>query len=146
MNKAWGSTFEKNKYQHHFYRIWLEATDEQSIIHAFNHLQTNKNFQTLDTKAITRAVLDYNVGMVASVYATKKNKILSSLGRVQTPTLSIIVNRHFDVLNQAEKQPSHIPFLMLQVDEQICLKAQLINQKYPSEYPAKIEANKKWLS
>ncbi len=142
MNRAWGSTFEKNKYQHHCYRIWLEATDEQSIIHAFNHLQANKTFQSLDTEAITRQILDYNVGMVASVYATKKHNLLSSLGRVQTPTLSIIVNRHFDVLNQAEKQPSHIPFLMLQIDEKICLKAQLIKQKYPTGYPPKIEPNK----
>jgi len=79
-------------------RIWLAATDEKSVRKALSVLKDNADYQNLKDSAQARSWGDWLVGM----NATRKMTLLGrdagmdgvlSVGRVQTPTLSLIVLR-----------------------------------------------------
>lgn len=79
-------------------RIWLSATDEKSVRKALSELKDNADYQNLKDSAQARSWGDWLVGM----NATRKMTLLGraagmdgvlSVGRVQTPTLSLVVLR-----------------------------------------------------
>jgi len=79
-------------------RIWLSAIDEKSVRKALADLKDNRDFQNLKDSAQARSYGDWVVGM----NATRKMTILGrdagvegplSVGRVQTPTLALVVKR-----------------------------------------------------
>ncbi|RZA16284.1 MAG: hypothetical protein EOP10_24825 [Proteobacteria bacterium] len=79
-------------------RIWLSATDEKSVRKALTELKDNSDYQNLKDSAQARSWGDWLVGM----NATRKMTLLGrasgmegvlSVGRVQTPTLSLVVLR-----------------------------------------------------
>lgn len=90
-------------------RIMLNAMDPVSIKRAINNLQDNKNFYNLYQAALGRSRADWIYGMnftrAYSVLAQKQNyKKVISIGRVQTPTLGIVVKRDLEIDNFIPKE------------------------------------------
>lgn len=85
-------------------RIWLAALDETSVKRALASLKDNKGYNNLKKAAESRQKADWLVGMnltVAYSVAGGKNgyRGVLSVGRVQTPTLALIVKRDLEIEN-----------------------------------------------
>lgn len=76
-------------------RIWLAALDEQSVKKALNNLKDNAEYQPLRNSAEARGRADWLTGMNLTRAFTLRNtgSGVLSVGRVQTPTLALIVAR-----------------------------------------------------
>ena len=79
-------------------RIWLASLDEKSVATALNSLKDNSDYATLSKAALARSRADWLTGINATRAMTLlgRNKGMQgvlSLGRVQTPTLNLIVTR-----------------------------------------------------
>ncbi len=75
-------------------RIWLAALDDQSVDKALATLKDNREYQDLKNAALARSRADWLVGMnLTRSYSLKNQAGVLSVGRVQTPTLALIVNR-----------------------------------------------------
>ena len=89
-----------------FKRLWVSSYTEEGIINGFKQLKSAGEMQPLIAAARCRAIADWLVGSNLTVLATLKFggfKNLISVGRVQTPTLAILVNRELEIRNfQAE--------------------------------------------
>lgn len=90
-------------------RIMLNAMDPVSIKRAINNLQDNKNFYNLYQAALGRSRADWIYGMnftrAYSVLAQQQNyRKVISVGRVQTPTLAIVVKRDLEIDNFIPKE------------------------------------------
>lgn len=77
-------------------RLWISSLTEEAIREGFNKLMDSKDFDTLYAAGSARAIGDWLLGMNATraytlKYGTGKN--ILSIGRVQTPTLALIVER-----------------------------------------------------
>lgn len=87
-------------------RLWISSLTEEAIKEGFNHLEDSSKFQRLYEAGLCRAIGDWLLGMNATrLYSlkygggyTKDRKVLS-IGRVQTPTLALIVNRQNEIDN-----------------------------------------------
>ncbi|MGX8238785.1 DNA topoisomerase III [Exiguobacterium sp. RIT452] len=85
-------------------RLWISSLTPQAVDHGFANLLDGKETENLFHEAMSRACADWLIGMNASrAYTTllKKKGIADvfSLGRVQTPTLSLIVEREKQIEN-----------------------------------------------
>ena len=84
-------------------RIWLSALDEKSVRQALSTLKSNTVFDSMKNAAQARAQADWLVGMNLSrayTISARKNGnpvAVLSIGRVQTPTLSLIVSRDLEI-------------------------------------------------
>ena len=78
-------------------RFWTSSLTEDAISLAFQHLRPASNFDDLGSAALARAQLDWLIGMNHSRASTLHNSITCSVGRVQTPTLAMIVRRHHEI-------------------------------------------------
>jgi DNA topoisomerase III len=81
-------------------RLWISSLTEEAIREGFSHLQPGKKFDNLYAAGSARAIGDWLLGMNATRLYTLKygqNKQVLSIGRVQTPTLAIIVNRQKEI-------------------------------------------------
>lgn len=84
-------------------RIWLSALDEKSVRQALSNLKSNTVFDSMKNAARARAQADWLVGMNLSrayTISARKNGnpvAVLSIGRVQTPTLSLIVSRDLEI-------------------------------------------------
>ena len=76
-------------------RIWLAALDEQSVKKALANLKDNRDYQNLKLSAQARSRADWMMGMnlTRAFTLTNKGSGVVSVGRVQTPTLRLIVDR-----------------------------------------------------
>jgi len=78
-------------------RLWLVETTPRSIQAAFQHLKPNQTYQALAEAAKARAHADWLVGLNATRAFTLRHGVPGqgalSVGRVQTPTLALIVQR-----------------------------------------------------
>lgn len=89
---------EECGYQGKTLRIWLTALNDSAVKHALEHLEDNSNYRNLHDAALARQRADWLVGMNATRAMTVKSReaghtgVLSQ-GRVQTPTLALVVNR-----------------------------------------------------
>lgn len=84
------------------YRLWISSLTEEAIREGFEKLHTNEEFQKLYEAGLSRAIGDWLLGMNATRLFTLKygkNRSVLSIGRVQTPTLALIVNRQLEILN-----------------------------------------------
>lgn len=87
-------------------RLWISSLTEEAIREGFNHLEDSSKFQRLYEAGLCRAIGDWLLGMNATrLYSlkygggyTRDRKVLS-IGRVQTPTLALIVNRQNEIDN-----------------------------------------------
>ena len=83
-------------------RLWISSLTEESIREGFAKLKDQSEFQPLYEAGLSRAIGDWTLGMNATRLYTLKygqNKQVLSIGRVQTPTLALIVNRQLEILN-----------------------------------------------
>ncbi len=81
-------------------RLWISSLTEESIREGFRSLRGQGEFQSLYEAGLSRAIGDWLLGMNATrLYTLKygRNKQVLSIGRVQTPTLALIVNRQKEI-------------------------------------------------
>ena len=83
-------------------RLWISSLTEDAIRDGFKNLKDQSEFQSLYEAGLARAIGDWLLGMNATRLYTLKyglNKQILSVGRVQTPTLALIVNRQKEIEN-----------------------------------------------
>lgn len=83
-------------------RLWISSLTEEAIQEGFNNLKDSKDFDLLYAAGSSRAIGDWLLGINATRLYTVKfgnGKQVLSIGRVQTPTLALIVNRHLEIEN-----------------------------------------------
>lgn len=81
-------------------RLWISSLTEESIKEGFNNLKDEEIYRPLYLAGLSRAIGDWILGMNATRLYTLKygqNKLVLSVGRVQTPTLALIVNRQKEI-------------------------------------------------
>jgi len=85
-------------------RLWTSSLTEEAIRDAFQHLKDQSAYQHLYEAGLMRAIGDWLLGMNASrAYTLKyargvgKDRSILSIGRVQTPTLALIVKRQQEI-------------------------------------------------
>lgn len=83
-------------------RLWISSLTEDAIKEGFNQLKPQKDYDNLYHAGLCRAIGDWILGMNATrLYSLKYSSPghVLSIGRVQTPTLALIVKRHFEIAN-----------------------------------------------
>lgn len=83
-------------------RLWISSLTDEAIREGFKTLQPQDNFKNLYLAGLSRAVGDWVLGLNATRLYTLKyshDKSLLSVGRVQTPTLAIVVQRQKEIDN-----------------------------------------------
>lgn len=89
-------------------RMWMQSMTSQAMLDAFNNRKSGKEYQLLSDAAFARSYADWIIGMNGSRVANlrlpknKRDKTSNSLGRVQTPTLALVVDHELKIL-------SHVP-------------------------------------
>ena len=87
-------------------RLWISSLTEESIREGFNTLKDQTEYQSLYEAGLCRAIGDWTLGMNATRLYTLKygqDKQVLSIGRVQTPTLALIVKRQQEIENFVPK-------------------------------------------
>ena len=88
-------------------RLWISSLTEEAIREGFSNLKDQSEYQLLYEAGLSRAIGDWLLGMNATrLYSLKygQNRQVLSVGRVQTPTLALIVNRQREIENFKPKQ------------------------------------------
>lgn len=80
-------------------RFWISSMEDSAIKDGFNNLKDGRYYDDLFESAKARAVADWLVGMNISRLYSCLYKQNYSVGRVQTPTLAMIVNRDDEIRN-----------------------------------------------
>ena len=83
-------------------RLWISSLTEEAIREGFTNLKDQSAYQSLYEAGLSRAIGDWLLGMNATRLYTLKygqNRQVLSIGRVQTPTLALIVNRFEEIKN-----------------------------------------------
>lgn len=83
-------------------RLWISSLTTEAIKAGFENLKPSKNYDNLYHAGFSRAIGDWLLGMNATRLYTVKHggyKQVLSVGRVQTPTLAMVVNRFKDIEN-----------------------------------------------
>ena len=80
-------------------RIWISSMEDNAIKEGFENLKEGKDYDNLFESAQARAIADWLVGMNISRLYSCLYKQNYSVGRVQTPTLSMIVKRDDEIAN-----------------------------------------------
>ncbi|MES2513172.1 MAG: DNA topoisomerase 3 [Bacteroidota bacterium] len=83
-------------------RLWISSMTDEAIKEGFDNLKDGKEYDLLYAAGNARAIGDWLLGMNASRLYTVKyanGKGVLSIGRVQTPTLALIVNRYNEIQN-----------------------------------------------
>lgn len=87
------------------YRLWISSLTEEAIREGFQKLKDQSEFNSLYEAGLSRAIGDWLLGMNATRLYTLRygqngqNRQVLSIGRVQTPTLALIVNRQAEIDN-----------------------------------------------
>ena len=88
-------------------RLWISSLTEDAIREGFANLKEQKDYDSLYLAGLSRAIGDWLLGMNATrLYTIKygQNRQVLSVGRVQTPTLALIVNRQREIENFTPQQ------------------------------------------
>lgn len=78
-------------------RLWISSMTDKAIIDGFKNLKDAKNYDNLYYSAESRAIADWLVGLNVTRALTCKYNAQLSAGRVQTPTLAMIVEREEEI-------------------------------------------------
>lgn len=87
-------------------RLWISSLTDDAIREGFQHLRPAEHLDALYTAGLCRAIGDWILGINATRLYTLKygtDRQVLSLGRVQTPTLALIVNRQAEIDNFVPK-------------------------------------------
>ena len=83
-------------------RLWISSLTDESIREGFKNLRPQSDFDSLYFAGLSRAIGDWILGMNATRLFTLKyaqNRNVLSIGRVQTPTLALVVARQKEIDN-----------------------------------------------
>ena len=83
-------------------RLWISSMTDEAIREGFANLKDQSHYQSLYLAGLSRAVGDWLLGINCTrLYTIKygQNRQILSIGRVQTPTLALIVNRQKEINN-----------------------------------------------
>ena len=83
-------------------RLWISSLTEEAIKEGFNNLKPSEKYDNLYYAGYSRAIGDWLLGLNATRLYTLKfggYKQVLSIGRVQTPTLAMLVNRYLEIQN-----------------------------------------------
>ncbi len=83
-------------------RLWISSLTSEAIKEGFSNLKPSEDYDNLYYAGFSRAIGDWILGMNATRLYTVKHggyKQVLSVGRVQTPTLAMLVNRHKEIQN-----------------------------------------------
>ncbi len=82
-----------------FKRLWVSSLEESAISEGFKNLKNGRDYDNLYAAGLSRSKADWLVGMNGTrLFSVRYNSGLN-IGRVQTPTLAMIVQRDYDVKN-----------------------------------------------
>ena len=87
-------------------RLWISSLTDEAIREGFNNLRPEKELESLYIAGLCRAIGDWLLGINATrLYSIKygTDRQILSVGRVQTPTLALVVNRQFEIENFVPK-------------------------------------------
>lgn len=87
-------------------RLWISSLTDEAIVDGFKNLRPASDFDNLYTAGLCRAIGDWILGINATrLYSLKYGSIghVLSIGRVQTPTLALLVNRQHEIDNFVPK-------------------------------------------
>ncbi len=90
------------KYKGKVLRLWISSLTPEAIRDGFQNLKNAANYDNLYYAGFSRAIGDWLLGMNATRLYTLKYggyKQVLSIGRVQTPTLAMLVRRHLEIIN-----------------------------------------------
>jgi DNA topoisomerase-3 len=83
-------------------RLWISSMTDEAIREGFQNLKEQKDYESLYMAGLSRAIGDWLLGMNCTRLYTcmyGRNHQVLSIGRVQTPTLALIVNRQKEIDN-----------------------------------------------
>ena len=83
-------------------RLWISSMTDEAIREGFENLKDQQDYPPIYWAGLSRAIGDWLLGMSATRLYTLKygqNRQVLSIGRVQTPTLALIVNRQKEIDN-----------------------------------------------
>ena len=109
-------------------RMWIESmADNITIKNTFNNRKELKLYNNLYNSAKGRSFDDYHLGLNSTMAISSKNKKLLTLGRVQTPTLNLVVELEKEILNFKSK-----PFWTINADTDKNFNAKYFNEDLPN--------------
>lgn len=85
-------------------RLWISSMTDAAIKEGFENIKDSSFYDNLYLSAKCRSEADWLVGINASRAYTIRYNVLLSIGRVQTPTLAIMVMRHEEIENFVSKE------------------------------------------
>lgn len=103
-------------------RLWISSVEDKAIRDGFNNLRDSSDFDNMFEAGFSRAKADWLVGMNFSRLFTCRYGSRLTVGRVQTPTLAMIVKRDSDVKNFVRQK-----FFTVELDCGELTEAQLKN-------------------
>ena len=87
-----------------FMRLWISSMEETAIREGFNSLRPGADFDDLYNAALCRAEADWIVGINATRLFSVLYRHKLTVGRVQTPTLYMLVKRQMEIKNFAKEK------------------------------------------
>ncbi len=91
-----------------YQRLWISSMEDSAIHEGFNQLQDGTKYESLYQSAIARTKADWLVGLNATRLFTTTYHTKLSVGRVQTPTLAMIVERDEKINNFKKEKFYHV--------------------------------------
>ena len=89
--------YQQAKCRKPFYRLWISSMTEEAIQEGFAKLRDGREYDRLYESARCRSEADWLVGINGSRAYTLRYDALLSIGRVQTPTLALLVGRQAEI-------------------------------------------------
>ena len=90
-----------------FSRLWISSMEESAIREGFSNLKDGRGYDNLYQSALCRAKADWLIGINATrLFSILYHKTLN-VGRVQTPTLTMLVNRDY-AISSFKKEKDHV--------------------------------------
>ena len=135
-------------------RLWISSLTEEAIREGFAKLRDAADFQPLYEAGLSRAIGDWLLGMNATRLYTMKygqNRQVLSIGRVQTPTLALIVNRQLEIQRFVPKQywvlntvyrDTTFSALIKKSEEELILEAERQKDNPSAKKPKREEENR----
>lgn len=97
-------------------RLWISSMTDKSILEGFKNLKDSKYYDNLYYSAESRAIADWLVGLNVTRALTCKYNAQLSAGRVQTPTLAMIVEKEEEINKFTPKEYYNIHIKIKGVD------------------------------
>ncbi|HYH03541.1 MAG TPA: DNA topoisomerase, partial [Bacillota bacterium] len=94
-----GLVYRQANCQKPFRRLWISSMTDEAIADGLQNLKDGREYDRLYQSARCRAEADWLIGLNATRLFTVKYNLKLTVGRVQTPTLAMIVNRHLEIVN-----------------------------------------------